>query len=178
MRMLVALSLLLAASPRARADKSERTAMILSASGAGLSSGLVIASFLIEPQDGEVYLPTFYAGLGTSIITPSLGQIYSEQWLTIGMGIRAAAAAIALYGLSRDQDQPCLVNPQDNCPTLTGTGFSLIALAAIAYIGGVAYDVRDSDDSARRYNKRRGTTAAFAPTAMPGGGGFALVGAF
>ena len=178
MRMLVATCLLVATASPARADKSERTAMLLSASGAGLSSGLVIASFLIEPQEGEVYLPTFYAGLGTSIITPSLGQLYSEQWLTIGMGIRAVAAGLALYGLSQDQDQPCIVNPQDNCPTLTGAGFSLIAIAAIAYIGGVAYDVRDSDDSARRYNKRRSTSAAFAPTALPGGGGFALVGAF
>jgi hypothetical protein len=177
MRLLLVLPFLLAASP-ARADKSERTATILSATGAGVSSGLVVASFLIKPEDGEVYMPTFYAGLGTSIFTPSLGQLYSEQWLTIGMGIRAAAAGLALYGLTQDQDQPCLVNPQENCPTLTGTGFTLIAIAAIAYVGGVAYDVRDSDDSARRYNKRRKTSTAFAPTAMPGGGGFALVGAF
>jgi hypothetical protein len=178
MRMFVALPLLLAAVSPAHADKSERTATILSATGAGVSSGLVLASFLVKPEDGEVYMPTLYVGLGTSIVTPSLGQLYSEQWVTIGMGIRAAAAGLALYGLTRDQDQPCIVDPQDNCPTLTGTGFTLIAIAAIAYIGGVAYDVRDSDDAARRYNKRRKTSTAFAPTAMPGGGGFAVVGSF
>lgn len=178
MRSVVVLTVVLAATSPARAEKSEKIAIALSAGGTGVSSGLVVASLLVNPQKGEAYEPLLYAGLGSSLVTPSLGQLYSEQWLTIGMGIRGAAAALALYGISQDQTQPCDANPLQNCTTLTGTGFSLIALAAIAYVGGVAFDVRDSDDAARRYNKKRSVNAALAPIAVPNGGGFGLAGSF
>jgi ABC-type Fe3+-siderophore transport system permease subunit len=178
MRALVVVAVLTLSSS-ARAEKSEKVATALSGIGAGVSSGLVLSSFLINAQEGEPNMSVLYVGLGTSIITPSLGQLYSEQWLTLGMGIRGAAAALALYGLTQNQDQPCIVDPTENCPTLTGAGFSLIALAAIAYVGGVAVDVRDADDSARRHNQKKWVNAALAPTMMPnGGGGLSLIGRF
>lgn len=177
MRALVVLVVLAVASP-ARAEKSENTALALSGIGAGVSSGLVLASFLVQADEGEPYQPMLYAGIGSSILTPSLGQLYSGQWLTVGMGIRGAAALLALYGLSRNQTQPCDFNPLKDCTTLTGSGFTLVALAAIAAVGGVAFDVRDADDAARRHNQRKWVTAALAPTALPSGGGLGLVGTF
>ncbi len=170
-------SLLLAASP-ARAEKSEKTSVALAATGTGVSSALILAAFLVDAQDADVHMPTLYAGIGTSVITPSLGHLYSEQWLTIGMGIRAAAGALALYGLSQKEDHACLTRPADNCPETTGTGLTIVSLAAIAYIGGIAYDVRDAGAAARRYNKRQGTTATITPTAVRHGAGLSLVGSF
>jgi len=177
MRAAAMLLVLLAASP-AHAEKSETTAFALAATGTGVSTALVLAAFLVDAEDANTNGPLLYAGIGTFLITPSLGHLYANQWLTIGMGIRATAGAIALYGLSRTEDQPCATRPGENCPSVTGGGLTLVSLAAIAYIAGIAFDVRDAKDAARRYNKRTGATATLAPTAMPHGGGLSLVGQF
>ncbi len=178
MRALIILVLLTGASP-ARAEKSERTSTTLAGIGTGASSVLIVSALLINSSDAQINEPLLYAGLGTFIITPSLGHLYSEQWLTIGMGIRAAAGALAVYGISRKQDQPCIVTPNENCPEVTAGGLTLISLAAIAYVGGIAFDVRDADDAARRYNRRHGgATATLTPTPMRHGAGLSLVGSF
>ncbi len=179
MRTVVLASVLLVAASPARAEKSERVSVGLAAAGTGVSSALVLSAFLINAEDAEVNMPLLLSGLGTSVVTPSLGHLYSEQWLTIGMAIRGAAGALVLYGVSQKQDQPCIVRPNENCPEINSTGLTLISLAAIAYIGGVAFDVRDSRDAARRYNKRHTTTTAtLGPTVMPHGGGLAILGRF
>jgi hypothetical protein len=172
--LVIAVGLLLVSSP-AHAEKKKKTALALTGVGTGVSGGLILASFLVHPQDLEVNKPLLYTGLGTSIVTPSLGHFYAGKFFTVGMGIRAAAAGLAAYGVSQNQDQPCDVDPNQNCPTLTGTGFTVLALAAIAYIGGVAYDVRTTPDSVERYNKFH---AQLVPTVTRGGGGLALGGRF
>lgn len=175
---IVTMLLLGAVAAPARADKSETTSVALAATGTGVSSAMVLAAFLIHPESGDVNQPLLIGGIVSSVITPSLGHLYSNQWLTIGMGIRGIAGALALYGLSSKQDQPCATRPNENCPEVTGTGLTLISLAAIAYIGGVAYDVRDARPAARRYNLRHAGGAALAPTAFPHGGGLTVVGRF
>jgi hypothetical protein len=172
--LVIAAGLLLIASP-AHAEKKKKTALALTGVGTGVSGGLVLASFLVHPQDLEVNKPLLYTGLGSSIVTPSLGHFYAGKYLTVGMGIRAAAAGLALYGVSQNQDQPCDIDPTQNCPTLTGTGFTFIALATIAYIGGVAYDVRTTPDAVESYNKLH---VQLLPTVTRGGGGLALGGSF
>jgi hypothetical protein len=162
--------------PNPPGAKSEKTAKALVAGGTIFSSGLIIASFLVNLNEGTAYLPTLYAGVGTSIITPSLGQLYAGQYLTIGMGIRGVAAGIALWGYSKKQDQPCTDVPNTNCPTTTATGLVMISLAAIAYIGGVAYDVRDTPNAVSRYNKRLANKRGASLT--PTRNGVALVGRF
>jgi hypothetical protein len=165
--------LCLLASP-ALAEKKRKTALLLSGVGTGVSSGLVLSSFLIK-SDHTVYDPTFYAGLATSIVTPSLGEWYAGKWFTVGMGIRAGGALMAVYGISQTQDQHCFVDPTQNCPTLTGTGFTVLSIAAIVYIGGVVYDVLDAEDAVEGYNRHH---VMLTPTATHGGGGMALVGTF
>ena len=178
MRTAVLVSVLVAAAP-AHAEKSEKVSVGLAAAGTGVSSALVLSAFLVDAQNAEVNMPLLLAGLGSSVVTPSLGHLYSEQWLTIGMAIRGAAGALVLYGVSSKQDQPCITRPTENCPEITSTGLTLISIAAIAYIGGVAFDVRDSRDAARRYNRRHtNTTATLGPTLMPHGGGLAILGRF
>ena len=172
--LLIAAGLLLVASP-AHAEKKKKTAIALAATGTGVSGALVLTSFLVHPQEGEAYKPLLYTGLGTSIVTPSFGHFYAGQYLTIGMGIRAAAVGMALYGVSQNQDQPCDIDPTQNCPTLTGRGFTVLALATIAYIGGVAYDIRTTPDSIEHYNRYH---VQITPTATRGGGGLALGGRF
>jgi hypothetical protein len=176
-----AICLLVASTPAAAdapvkisGSKSERTAKWLSGGGIIFSSALIVSSFLVDPEKGTVYEPTLYIGVGTSIITPSLGQIYAGQYLTIGMGVRGIAAAIALFGASRQQDQACVSESTKNCPGITGTGLTIISLAAIIYIGGIAYDVRDSPLAVARYNKKLLRGASLTPTRN----GVALVGYF
>jgi hypothetical protein len=147
--------------------KSERTALILSAGGTALSSTLLVGSLLLIPfsKEGEANRPLLYAGLGTSIFSPSLGQIYAGQYLTIGMGIRAISIGIAAYGITRKQDQPCDSDPRTTCQTTTGTGLTIVSLAAIAYIGGMAWDVRYVDEAVARANRKRSKRGAMvAPT--------------
>ena len=175
MRAIVVLVVLALASP-VRAEKSETVSFGLAATGTAVSSTLVVAALLFHGEDDEFNKPVMIAGLASSVITPSLGHLYAEQWLTVGMGIRAAAGTLALLGFSRTQPAPCISDRNQNCPTTTGGGLTLVSLAAIAYIGGIAFDVRDSRDAARRYNKKH--RAVLAPTAMSHGAGLSLAGRF
>jgi hypothetical protein len=177
MRALAVVILLASASP-AHAEKQESVSFGLAAGGTAVSSGLAVAAILFHGEFDEYNKPMLIAGLGSAVITPSLGHLYSEQWLTVGMGIRGVAGALAVWGLSMTDDAPCVSDPTKNCPTTTGGGLTLVSLAAIAFIGGVAYDVRDSRDAATRYNKKHGSGTALAPTAVPHGAGLSLVGRF
>ena len=167
----LALAIVLAASP-ASAEKSRKTALVLSGLSTGVSSALVLSSFLIK-ADGTVFAPTFYAGVGSSVITPSLGQWYAGKWLSIGMAVRVAAAGLATLAIAQRRDDPCFVDPTEICPTLSGTGFTVLSLAAIAYIGGVAYDVIDTPKAIERHNRGH---AMLTPTLSPRGAGGAIVG--
>jgi hypothetical protein len=174
----VAVASLLAASP-AHAEKNEKVAFGLAVGGTAVSSALTLSAFVVGGDEATTNTPLLVAGVGSFVITPSLGHLYSEQWLTIGMGIRGVAGAMALYGASKKQDQACATRPNDNCPEITSGGLVLISLAAIVYIGGISYDVRDAKDAAKRYNKRHGGGGmALAPTSMNHGGGLSLVGTF
>ena len=163
------------ATTTAHAEKSKRTATILAASGTAVASVLVVSSVLVHPQSEEVYKPTLYTGLGLALVTPSLGHFYAGRYLTIGMGIRAAAAVLAGIGFSQKKDAACHDDPRSNCPIVTGGGLVLISLAAIAGIGGIAYDVQDAPDAVESYNRRH---AMLTPVANPHGAGLALIGEF
>ena len=178
-RAVVLLVMLCAAATPAAAEKKRKTAIALTATGVGVSSGLVVASFFINGGDtrGEVHRPTFYAGLGTSIVTPSLGQWYAGKYLTVGMAVRAGGALLAAYGSSLKQDKRCGdgPDPDRNCPQISGNGYTVLSIAAIAYIGGMAYDVIDTPDAVAEHNR---THVMLTPTAGPHTAGLALVGSF
>jgi len=172
--VLVVLTMSLATGT-AHAEKSKRTATILAASGTAVASVLVMSSVLVHPQSEEIYKPTLYAGLGLALVTPSLGHFYAGRYLTIGMGIRGAAAALAGIGFAQKKDAACHTDPRQNCPIVTGGGLVLISLAAIAAVGGVAYDVHDAPNAVEHYNRSH---AMLVPVATPHGGGLALTGEF
>ena len=173
MKRAATLLLLLALSAPAHADKQRETALYLSVGGTIVSSGLVLGSFLTSGADATVNEPLFYTGLGTSIVTPSLGQYYAGQYLSWGMGIRAAAAGFAIIALAAGQEHVACIGAQagqTNCTELTGTGIALAGLAGIAYIGGAALDVMDAPDAADRYNQAH---MMITPTVLPGPNGAA-----
>ena len=177
MRAALALALFAAAAP-AHADtvKSPTMETALSGIGVGVSSSLVIASFFIGNGRDDINAPLFLTGLGTSILTPSLGQIYAGEYLTLGMGVRAAAGVLAGVAiLTQRETVACDDGIHKDCKSLEGAGIALLGLAAIGYVGGIAYDVQDAADAAERANRPR---FSLLPTVVPHGGGLALVGQF
>jgi len=106
-------------------------------------------------------------------ITPSGGEFYAGQYLTWGMGIRAVATGLAIWTLqTQTKKVVCDVpgaNHDLNCESFTEHTYPLLGVAAIAFIGGVWYDVLDAGDAADRYNAHHGFTIAPAPMAGPQG---------
>src|SRR5690606_41556711 len=97
-RAVVSLVLVLACAT-AHAEKRRETAQILSSAGASVSGAVVLAGFLAAPDAKRIHEPVMYTGIGLLFVTPSLGQFYAAQYLTVGMGVRALAAGFALYSL-------------------------------------------------------------------------------
>src|SRR5690348_16331954 len=84
----------------AHADKSRTTAEALSGVGVGVSSALVLTSFLTGDTYHPVNEPMLYVGLASSIVTPSLGEWYAGEWLTPGMAVRVAAVGLATFAVA------------------------------------------------------------------------------
>jgi hypothetical protein len=155
--------------------KNRDTARILSGTAAGVAGAVTLAGFVTTPQGEAFNEPVLYTGVGMLFVAPSLGEFYAGQYLTLGMGIRAAAAGLAFYTLATQTeavicDEPG-ANKDLNCSTFTGNAYPLLGVSAIAFIGGVWYDVLDAGDSADRYNQSHGFTVA--PTTLPSPQGMA-----
>ncbi|MGE0870392.1 MAG: hypothetical protein AB7P03_17645 [Kofleriaceae bacterium] len=168
--VVVVLAVALAVVPaRAEGERNPTTGKVLSGVGAGVSSALLVSSFLFGDRYGSSYNePLFYSGLASSVITPSLGQWYGGQWVTIGMGVRAGAAGLATFAVFVKSDEVRCNNTEQyaTCKSLSGAAVALLGVAAIAYIGGAAYDVITAPDAVERYNKRR-RGLALSPTVIP-----------
>jgi hypothetical protein len=161
-------------------EKDPKTALVISGIGTGASAALVLASVVVVADSGTVHRPTFFVGVGTSLVTPSLGHWYAGEWLTVGMGVRAGAALLAVLGATQTRDDRCDVDPTEICPTLTNAGFTLLGLAGIAYVAGVAYDVVDAPDAVERHARTRLPPDPFSmrlvPTTSTHGAGLAVLG--
>jgi hypothetical protein len=184
MRRAAVLVSLLAMTGTALADaKDPDTARLASGVGAAVAGGVTLAGFMTAPSGKPFNKPLLYTGIGALAIAPSAGEFYSGQYLTIGLGIRAAGAALAYYTL---QTQTQVVTCDDasssdqKCTGFTENVAPMLGIAAIIFVGGVWYDVLDAADSAKRYNKKHALLAT--PTAMqaPQGAvpGFVLSGSF
>jgi hypothetical protein len=190
LRGVAIIAIVIATTGAAHADRKKRsTASILSGVGVGVSSAVTLSAFLVgdgttyygDWSPGRVNHTLLYAGLGSSVITPSLGQWYAGDYLTIGEGVRAASAAVALLALANGEETVrCdnIDNPNAMCKAFTKTGVALLGIAAIAYIGGAAYDVIDAPEAVDRYNQ---THLTVVPTLGPPGApsaGLAIAGRF
>ena len=167
-RVSLVVVVILAISASANAGpRSRKLAQILSGTGTGVSSALIVSGFVFASDGNPVNKPLIYTGLVAATLTPSLGEWYSGQYLTIGMAVRIAGLGLATYAIQNEQDPVnCQVVGQTGCTTMAGAGFALLGLAGIAFIGGMAYDVGDAEDSADRYNERHGFTVV--PVMMQG----------
>ena len=159
------------AGSAAAQPKSLRTARILSGVGTGVSSTLFLSAFFIGEKNGDVNMPLLYAGLGSGVVTPSLGEFYVGKYVTVGMGLRVAAGLIATYGvLHYDQEVRCNNTVEfQTCRNLGQNAYLLVGLAGIMFVGGAAWDIQSLPDHVTEYN-RRGTFAV-APTLLPSSSG-------
>jgi hypothetical protein len=181
-RALVILFILLACAT-AHAEKKRKTATMLSAVGASAAGAVVVAGFVSAPSSNRINDPVMYTGIGLLSVTPSLGQFYAGQYLTIGMGVRAVAAAFAVYTLETQTTlatcDDALSSNEPPCEIFTEYAYPLLGLAAIGFVGGVWYDVLDAGDAADRWNKRHGfSVTPGVPTAYGPAPGLTLSGVF
>jgi hypothetical protein len=186
--LVVSAGLLVALATPASADplyhrKSHDIAKGLSGAGAGVSAALILTSFLLTDPHNPYNEPLFYTGIGTSIVTPSLGEYYAGQYLTWGEALRAGAAGLAIVGINQTKSTSCLGQTDDNtCKEISTGGIAILGLGLIAYIGGVFYDVLDAPDAVDRYNYklRMQVTPGLmpSPSGGPPGGGVWLRGSF
>lgn len=151
----------------AHAEKKRQTAQILAGVGTGVSSALILSGFLFADQGNPINKPLMYSGLASAVITPSLGHMYAGQYVTIGMAVRVGAAGFATYALTHETKTGTCDTAQSAgtmCTSFYGAGIAMLGVAAIAFIGGMAYDVDDAASAADRYNASHGVMIA--PTAL------------
>jgi hypothetical protein len=166
-RALLSLAIVAALSGTAFAEKSLRTARVLSGVGAGASSVVFVSAFFVGEKNGDVNMPLLYAGLGSGIITPSLGEMYVGKYVTVGMGIRVAAGLLATYGvLGHDQEVRCDTVEFRTCRTLGQNAYVIVGLAGIMFVGGAAWDIQALPDHVEEYNRDNGGFA-LTPTLLP-----------
>jgi hypothetical protein len=179
---------LVASSSRAHADDEGRNptlAQVLSGAGTAVSAGLVLSGFVFTDNNGNQFnKPLLYAGIASAVITPSLGEWYAGEWLTYGMAARVIGAGVATFALTNEmKTQACdnATTAGQTCTTLKGAGVALLGVAAIAFVGGMAYDVRDAGPAVDRWNERHGIMVAPTALATPQGnlaGGLAVMGSW
>lgn len=161
---LIAAILVLTCAIAAAEKKDRQTAQILSGAAAGVSGAVVVAGFMSAPDSKRINQPVMYTGIGMLFVTPSLGEFYAGQYLTIGMGVRALAAGLAVYTLETQTKlatcDTALSSNEPPCEIFKEAAYPLLGVAAIAFIGGVWYDTLDAGDAADRYNRERGYTVA------------------
>jgi hypothetical protein len=168
-RLAIVCILIFATSAHADDKKSRTAAQALSGGGTALASVLVLAGFLAAPSGQEFEKPVLYTGIATAAVLPSLGEVYAGEYLTYGMAARVFAAGIATVALTTQmKTETCTDATTSNqqCTSLQGAGFALLGVAAIAFVGGMAYDVQDAGNAADRWNVRHGFTATIVPTVM------------
>lgn len=147
----------------------------MSGTAAGVAGAVTLAGF-VTTKEGEAFnQPVLYTGVGLLMVTPSLGEFYAGQYLTYGMGVRALATGLAVYTL-RSQVKAVRCDTVGAsydlaCKSFTENAYPLLGLAAIAFVGGVWYDVLDAPDAADRYNASHGYVVT--PAALPGPQGMA-----
>jgi len=141
--------------PPAADDKDPNVALGLSLGGTALSIGM----FVVGAKTNSDQLVV--AGLLSSAITPSIGEWYAGEYLTWGMGIRAAGASMAIVGFA---EAFCF----DDCQGKNQSpGEALFAIGAIGYGAGMIYDIVHAPAAAKKHNDRQRAKLMVTPAAYP-----------
>jgi len=135
--------------------KSEHTALAWSLGGTAISAAMFVGGMASNNNGLAV------AGLLSSLVTPSFGELYAGRYVTVGMGLRAAGL-VALAGGLEDALLSC---SESGCHG----GETLMAVGAIGVVGGALYDIATAPRAARSYNEAHARHLTFAPTALRSG---------
>jgi hypothetical protein len=154
----------LAGADDAPAVKDRDAAFKLSAGATLVSIGLVVAG----ASTGHDALTD--AGLVSSLVAPSAGELYAGKLLTPGLGLRAASAGIGLLGLNEAHNCGYYVWPTGSCRNSGDITRALILIGAIGYVSGTLYDIATAGSAVDDYNQRLHlrVTPAVIPTASSG----------
>jgi hypothetical protein len=126
--------------------KSRNTAIALSAGGTALSIGLVVAGASTNDRT------LFGAGILSSLVTPSAGEIYADgNPFTWGMGIRAVSSVVAIVGFN--EAFQCFLR-NDTCHDDPALATTLIGAGAVGYATGIVYDLATAGTAVDEYNKK------------------------
>jgi hypothetical protein len=174
-KLIVALVLVASLATAHAKPKKHATAYAISGIATGASVVLLTSSFFFTTDTGELNYPLIAVGLGTSVITPSLGNLYAEHWLNIGMGVRLAAGGMAAYvAATMRQDHQCPTLMSQTCTELTDNGMIALGIIAIVYVGGAAYDFKVLGEQVDEYNAKHPFQWAPVITPSPSGAGAVL----
>lgn len=176
MKKLIVTLVLVASLATAQAEpKKHATAYAISGIGTGVSVVLLTSAFFFPKDTGELNYSLLAVGLGTSVITPSLGNFYAEHWLNVGMGVRLAAGGLGAYvAATMRQDHQCPIAVTKTCSELTDNGMIALGIIGIVYVGGAAYDFKVLGHQVDEYNAKHPFNWAPVITPSPSGAGAVL----
>ena len=153
--------------------KTPGTALALSAGGTAAS----LLAIGIGVEQRPVGVPMLAAGAISLALTPSIGEWYSGEFFTPGLGLRLGAPVAALVvAFLANEVLPCR---RDNAycdpdPRVYTAG--LLAGGAMLATG-IGYDIITAPREARRYNREH-AQMSIVPTGPVGSYGMSLVGRF
>ena len=152
---------------RVHAPKDRTTALALSLGGT-LASGALVLGGVAASSGGVVA-----AGLLSSTVTPSLGEWYSGQAMTWGMGLRAAGLLATTLAIGTALDNLQIVNSSSDAQDQSrGQLFTPeITAGLVLYVSGTIYDIVDAPNAADRFNRKN--NLQLAPMMMPTANGSA-----
>lgn len=125
--------------------KSRDTAFALSLGGTFLS--LSITAVGAGTENG----PLLAAGMLSSLIAPSAGEIYAGEWTTPGLGIRVLSAGAGYAGVGVALKCLLVTSP---CEKHEALAVSLITAGAVGYVSGILYDIATAGAVVDRHNRQ------------------------
>jgi hypothetical protein len=146
------------------AYRSPATASLLSIGGFAASGLTMMAGLALDggPGGGLIVI-----GAASLLITPSIGQFYSGNYLSAGLLTRlAGTAAMALGGYLVIRSFDFDVHDDDSGEA---AGSLLFAGGGIAFLTGAIIDVTFAGTAAERWNAKHGITVAPTAIATPSG---------
>lgn len=138
--------------------KSPDVALALSAGGAAASIGV----FTLGWHEGHTltfdgWLKASLIGLGTTLVTPSLGEWYAGTFMTAGLGFRLAGIGVSAAGLA--SAKLCF----GECRGQSTGAIVIVGLGGLIYATGIVWDIATARSTARQANARR-QPVAFTPS--------------
>jgi hypothetical protein len=131
--------------------KRRDTALEYAIGGSVASVGLAAVGVAALEKDQRIG----WLGIAGAIAAPSAGEWYAGKYLTVGMGLRAAGAAVIGYGL--------LMAYCNDSTCTSDDGLRLMGAGLVVAAGGIAWDIATARGAADDYNAAHRPRATVAP---------------